>query len=106
MTRPTQFTIDLQALRENALTLKRIAGQRRSMAVVKADAYGHGAVQCAKTLLPLVDAFAVAITEEAIELREAGIELPILVLQGPHSQEDVREMANAALWPAFRVSIK
>ena len=101
MTRPTQFTIDLQALRENALTLKRIAGQRRSMAVVKADAYGHGAVQCAKTLLPLVDAFAVAITEEAIELREAGIELPILVLQGPHSQEDVREMANASLWPAI-----
>jgi alanine racemase len=101
MSRPTQFTIDLQALCENARMLKGLAGLRSSMAVVKADAYGHGAVPCARALSGLVDAFAVAITEEAIALREAGIELPILVLQGPHSQEDAQVMSSAALWPAI-----
>ena len=101
MSRPTQFTIDLQALCDNARTLKGLAGPRSSMAVVKADAYGHGAVPCARALSGLVDAFAVAITEEAIALREAGIELPILVLQGPHSREDTQVMSSAALWPAI-----
>ena len=101
MSRPTQFTIDLQALCENARTLQGLAGPRSSMAVVKADAYGHGAVPCARALSGLVDAFAVAITEEAIALREAGIELPILVLQGPHSREDTQVMSSAALWPAI-----
>ena len=101
MSRPTHFTIDLQALCENARTLKDLAGPRSTMAVVKADAYGHGAVQCATVLSPLVDAFAVAITEEAIALRDAGIDLPILVLQGPHSREDVKVMSSAALWPAI-----
>lgn len=101
MSRPTQFTIDLQALRENARTLKDLAGPRRTMAVVKADAYGHGAVQCVTALSSLVDAFAVAITEEAIALRDAGIDLPILVLQGPHTREDVKIMSSAALWPAI-----
>jgi alanine racemase len=101
MSRPTHFTIDLQALCENAATLKRLAGARSTMAVVKADAYGHGAVPCAQALSPLVDAFAVAIMEEAIALREAGIELPILVLQGPHSLEDAQVIAEGALWPAI-----
>lgn len=101
MSRPTQFTIDLQALCENARTLKGLAGTRRTMAVVKADAYGHGAAQCARALSPLVDAFAVAITEEAAALRDAGIELPILVLQGPHALEDAQIMSSAALWPAI-----
>ena len=101
MSRPTQFTIDLQALCENATTLKRLAGTRSTMAVVKADAYGHGAVKCAAALSPLVDAFAVAITEEAVALRGAGIDLPILVLQGPHSLEDAKIMSSAALWPAI-----
>jgi alanine racemase len=101
MSRPTQFTIDLQALCENARTLKDLAGPRATMAVVKADAYGHGAVSCARALSPLVDAFAVAITEEAIALRDAGIDLPILVLQGPHTPEDAQIMSTAALWPAI-----
>ena len=101
MIRPTQFTINLQALCENATTLKCLAGPRSTMAVVKADAYGHGALPCARALSPLVDAFAVAIAEEAIALREGGIELPILVLQGPHSREDAQVMSSAALWPVI-----
>ena len=101
MSRPTHLTIDLQALCDNAMTLKGLAMPRSTMAVVKADAYGHGAVPCARALAPLVDAFAVAITEEAMELRDAGIELPILVLQGPHSADDAQLMASASLWPAI-----
>ena len=71
------------------------------MAVVKANAYGHGAVACAQVLETSVDAFAVAMTEEAIELRDAGIAKPILVLQGPHSSEDLVAMTAHSLWPAI-----
>ena len=70
------------------------------MAVVKANAYGHGALACARVLEHSVDAFAVAITEEAIELREAGIAKPILVLQGPHSSDDLDSISAHSLWPA------
>lgn len=71
------------------------------MAVVKANAYGHGAITCAGTLEKSVDAFAVAITEEGIELREAGISKPILVLQGPHSSDDLDAIVRYALCPAI-----
>ena len=71
------------------------------MAVVKADAYGHGATECAHALSEHVDAFAVAITEEALALRSAGIEHPILVLQGPHSADDLEAAVHASLWPAI-----
>lgn len=101
MSRPTRVTIDLAALRRNASTLRLQAGSRKVMAVVKADAYGHGAVDCAQTLSPLVDAFAVAFTEEALTLRSAGIDTPILVLQGPHTLEDLSVMSGASLWPAL-----
>ena len=52
------------------------------MAVVKANAYGHGAVECAQALEPYADWFGVALIEEGIELREAGITRPILCLGG------------------------
>ena len=100
MPRPSHFSIDLNALAHNFEALSRLAASRRKMAVVKADAYGHGAVACAQVLEPLVDAFAVAITEEAVELRDAGIAKPILVLQGPHSNEDLAAMTAHSLWPA------
>ena len=100
MPRPSQFSIDLDALAHNFEALSRLAGSRQKMAVVKANAYGHGAVACARALEITVDAFAVAITEEAIELREAGIDKPILVLQGPHSNEDIAAMTAHSVWPA------
>ena len=89
MSRPTRVTIDLKALTDNAQALRKQAGNRKFMAVVKADAYGHGATECADALSEHVDAFAVAITEEALALRSAGIEQPILVLQGPHPADDL-----------------
>ena len=101
MSRPTRVTIDLKALTDNAQALRKQAGSRKFMAVVKADAYGHGATECAQALSEHVDAFAVAITEEALALRSAGIEQPILVLQGPHSADDLKAMASTSLWPAI-----
>ena len=73
MSRPTSIEIDLAALRHNASQLKGIAAPRQFFAVVKADAYGHGAVQCSRALETIVDGLVVAILEEAVILREAGV---------------------------------
>jgi alanine racemase len=79
--RPAWAEIDLDALRANALTLKRRAARAELAAVVKANAYGHGAIACAQALLAAgADRFAVACVEEGRELREAGVQAPILVL--------------------------
>ena len=75
----THTEIDLLAIRQNAETIKRHTG-KQLIAVMKADAYGHGAVPVATTLHPVADMFAVATVEEGIELREAGIRKPILIL--------------------------
>ncbi len=58
------------------------------MAVVKADAYGHGAVNVARILQHVSSRFAVAIIEEAIALRDAGISAPIVVLEGAHQAKE------------------
>ena len=75
----THTEIDLLAIRHNAETIKRHTG-KQLIAVVKADAYGHGAVRVAEVLRPVADMFAVATVEEGIELREADIHKPILIL--------------------------
>lgn len=79
--RHSRAIIDLQAIRHNYDLLKEIAGGKRLIAVVKADAYGHGALEVAE-VLPQADAFAVAAVGEAVALRQAGIEQKILVLGG------------------------
>lgn len=83
--RPTLARIDLAALRHNAReVLKRTRSQGLEvLAAVKADAYGHGLVPVAKALAEVgVDWLGVAIVEEGLQLREAGVDLPILVLGG------------------------
>lgn len=77
--------IDLNAIRRNAAAVKQRIGQRcRLMAVVKADAYGHGAVRVAKTALNSgAEYLGVATVDEGIELREALVNAPILVLSEP-----------------------
>lgn len=77
--------IDLNAIRSNATEFKRhVARGARMMAVVKADAYGHGAVRVAKTALNSgADYLGVATIDEAIELREALVNAPILILSQP-----------------------
>lgn len=82
--RPTWAEINLQALAANFQRLReRVRAQVKIMAVVKADAYGHGAMECARRLESEgADWFGVALPEEGIELREAGITKPILCLGG------------------------
>jgi alanine racemase len=82
--RPTWAEIDLNALAANFRAVRRLVGSDvKVMAVVKADAYGHGAVECARRLAAEgAEWFAVALPEEGIELRRAGIEQPILCLEG------------------------
>ena len=81
--RPTRVEIDLGAVRDNADLIARICGVDL-YAVVKADAYGHGAIPVARTLagVPGVAGFAVSLVEEGTQLRAAGIDAPILVM-GP-----------------------
>ena len=79
--------IDLDALRTNFALVQRHAPGRPLCAVVKADAYGHGAVQCARTLAEAGAAWlAVSCLAEALQLRRAGLTLPILILG--HVQPD------------------
>lgn len=82
--RPTWAEIDLDALASNFQLVRKVVGPGIGvMAVVKANAYGHGAVQCAKRLESAgADWFGVALPEEGIELRRAGITKPILCLGG------------------------
>src|ERR1700730_3122393 len=82
--RPTWAEIDLDALSENLRVIREHIGrQQEVMAAVKADAYGHGAVPCARRLeAEGVDWFGVALPEEGIELRGAGITRPIPFLGG------------------------
>ncbi len=81
MSRPAKAIIKLDALRANYQLAKDIA-QGQVVAVLKANAYNHGAVQCARALSRQADAFAVACIEEALELRSHGIEHPIVLLEG------------------------
>ena len=80
--------VDLGAIRHNVRTLKRRAPRSRLMAVVKADAYGHGAVPVARTALEAgADSLAVVTVEEGTELRRAGVDAPILVFTDLLSHE-------------------
>src|SRR5207248_11209674 len=73
--------IDLAALRKNADLIQAAVGQKVGiLAVVKADAYGHGALACARALEKKVFGFAVSLVEEGIELRRGGVEAPVIVL--------------------------
>jgi alanine racemase len=82
--RPTWAEIDLHQLAANFRQVKqRVGTTARIMAVVKANAYGHGAVECARRLAAEgADWFGVALPEEAIQLRNAGVTQPILCLAG------------------------
>ncbi len=81
--RPTRAKISLTALEHNFRVAKRLAGSARVMAIVKAEAYGHGLVCMAKEFSRLgADYLGVSFLEEGITLREEGITLPILVMGG------------------------
>ena len=75
----THTEIDLGAIRRNAEAIKAYT-DTKLIAVVKADAYGHGVIPVAETLQDVADMFAVATVEEGVELRQSGIQKPILIL--------------------------
>ncbi len=88
--RPTWVEIDLGAFGRNIdAVVRRLPERSRLIAVLKADAYGHGAVELAKHCRPdRVATIATALLEEALELRSAGIELPLLIL-GPLTETQI-----------------
>lgn len=93
--RPTAAVVDLAAVRANAAELARRAAPAALCAVVKADGYGHGAVAAARAALAGgADWLAVALVEEGIELREAGVTAPILLLSEPRPTEMVEVVAH------------
>ncbi len=89
----TSVIIDLSALRHNFVLAARAAPNSKLMAVIKANAYGHGLLEVADAL-SLADGFAVARLEEAIKLRNAGISKPILVLTGFSQASELLEFAR------------
>jgi len=98
MTQPNLAVVDLAAVRHNLGVASACAPDSRILAVIKANAYGHGAVEVARALADRVDAFAVARVDEAMELRESGIASPLLLLEGPLDDEDIDVAAMHGLW--------
>ena len=96
--RPTKATIRLRDIANNYQVASRLAPASQSIAVIKANAYGHGMVEVAKLLQPMISVFAVALMEEAFQLRDAGINKPILVLQGPNCAADIGESVENDFW--------
>lgn len=97
-----QAMIDLDAICNNINEVKRVIGSDvKVMPVIKADGYGHGAVPIAKALNEIgVDAFAVAIIEEGITLREHGIQQPIVIL-GYTSQYQYEDLLKYEIRPTI-----
>ena len=97
--RPLKADIDLGALRYNYRNAVVRAGGAHCLAVVKANAYGHGATECAQALSDLAPAFGVASIEEADALRDSGVVQPIVLLEGFFSIEEIPLMAARHYWP-------
>ena len=95
--RPARALIDLCALRHNYQLARETTGAK-ALAVIKADAYGHGAVRVAQALEAQADGFAVACIEEALELRQAGIRAPILLLEGFFEADELPLIVEHDFW--------
>ena len=98
MARPTRALVDLGALEHNCKLAAELCGDGALMPVVKANAYGHGAVQAAKVFETYAEALAVASIEEAITLRNSGIRLPIMLLQGVFAEEELQLASRQDFW--------
>ena len=90
MARPTQIIINLTALQHNWQYLRKCAPHTRVIAMVKANAYGHGLIRIARAL-PHADAFGVATLTEGIYLRQVGIKQPIILMEGVFDAAECKE---------------
>ena len=100
-----QANVNLKAIRHNIREVKnKLQENTKLMLIIKADAYGHGAIPIAKAISNdnLADAYGVAIIEEAIELRNAGISLPILVLGFTPKEQYHLVVANDVMQTVFQ----
>ncbi|MFN0041565.1 MAG: alanine racemase [Burkholderiales bacterium] len=88
MSRPLQASINLAAMHKNLSVARRLAGRSRVIAVIKANAYGHGVVRAAGAL-GAADAFALLEIHDAVRLREAGFRQKILLLEGVFSAREL-----------------
>ncbi len=100
MSRPLRARIDLDALQHNLRCARVAAPQSRVMAVVKANGYGHGLVRVAQALRE-ADGFGVACLEEAVRLREAGIQHPITLLEGFFDSDELTAISHYRLIPVL-----
>lgn len=100
MARAATATINLNAIRHNYLLAKNTSPENKAVAIIKADAYGHGSAKVAHALEDIADAFGVACIEEAIVLRDAGITLPILLLEGFFTADELDYISQNNLWCA------
>ena len=96
--RPTSATVRLADIAGNYQLADGLAPASQTIPVIKANAYGHGMLEIAKKLQSMAPVFAVALMEEAVQLRDAGIVKPILVLQGINQPEDIAEAAARGFW--------
>lgn len=99
--RHARLDIDLDALRANYRFLKSQASGGKLIAVIKADAYGHGALEVARALAQQADAFAVATVGEAMALRRDGIDQRIVVLGGASGPAEMATCASHRLDPVI-----
>jgi len=88
MSRPARARINLQALQHNFSLVQQAAPDSQIMAIIKANAYGHGLIRIAQAL-PAAAAFGVSCLDEAIALREAGFDRRIVLLEGLFGPEDI-----------------
>ncbi len=101
MTRHARVEVDLDAIAHNVSTLAALAPESRFCAVVKADAYGHGALRVAPVALAAgAELLGVALVQEGVALRDAGIDAPILLLSEPPADE-LAEAWNLGLTPTL-----
>ncbi len=84
----TKIQLDISALQHNFQRIRQIAPGKKILAMIKANAYGHGAIKIARGLID-ADAFGVACINEAKQLRENGITQPIVLMQGLNSVDDL-----------------
>jgi len=106
MSRPLKTYVDLEAIKHNYLVSKSLHPHSHSFAVVKANAYGHGARKVASYLDEYVDAFAVASIDEAIELREALVTSPIFLLEGTFSKDELYQCQEYRFWTVIENTIQ
>ncbi len=108
--RPTRAEIDLSALHHNYLIARQLSDDTKMMALVKAEAYGHGLIPISRAFVEMgVDYLGVSFLEEGIELREAGVNAPILVMGGLVDEQIERyldynlEITVSSVWKATHV---